>query len=295
MDILQVSNLKTYFYTSNGIVKAVDGVSFNIEKGKVFGIVGESGSGKTLTALSILRLVSWPGNIAGGSVIFNPSTFRLSSGSMVSEAEPSTGSGLSLASEARRGINGQDLLSLDEKYLRGIRGSKISMVFQEPASSFNPVFTVGEQIVETIMSHQDVGGDKAKELAFEYLRRAHIYEPKRIFYDYPHQLSGGTKQRAMIAMALVNSPELVILDEPTTALDVTIQAQVLDLLEEIIEKEKLSILFISHDFGVVSRMCGRIAVMRNGSIMETGDTKQILCDPKNEYTISLMESVKALS
>ncbi len=261
MTILEVKNLKVYFNVPGGRVLAVDDVSFNIEKGKVFGIVGESGSGKTLTVLSILKLISWPGNIAGGSVIFG----------------------------------GMDLLKLDEKGLRGIRGSKISIVFQEPASSFNPVFTIGEQIVETIISHQGIDGYKAKDLALEYLNRVHIHEVGRIFYDYPHQLSGGTKQRAMIAMALVNSPELVILDEPTTALDVTIQSQVLDLLKEIIEKEKLSILFISHDFGIVSRMCDRIAVMRKGRIVETGATKQVLDDPKNEYTASLLGSVKALS
>ncbi|MFA5085898.1 MAG: ABC transporter ATP-binding protein [Candidatus Omnitrophota bacterium] len=261
MTILEVKNLKVDFNVPGGIIHAVDGVSFDIERGKVFGIVGESGSGKTLTALSILRLISPPGNIAGGSVIFN----------------------------------GLDILRLDEKDLRGIRGSKISIVFQEPASSFNPVFTVGEQIVETIINHQGVDGDKAKALTLEYLDRVHIYEAKRIFYDYPHQLSGGTKQRAMIAMALVNSPELMILDEPTTALDVTIQAQVLDLLKEIIERDKLSVLFISHDFGIVSRMCDRVAVMRKGSIVETGATKQVLGDPRNEYTVSLLESVKALS
>ncbi|MCX5668323.1 MAG: ABC transporter ATP-binding protein [Candidatus Omnitrophica bacterium] len=295
MNILQVSNLKTYFYTSNGVVKAVDDVSFNIEKGKVFGIVGESGSGKTLTVLSILKLISPPGNIAGGSAIFNPSALRLRSGPMVSKVEPSAGSGLSRANEVRRGINGLDLLKLDEKDLRGIRGSKISIVFQEPASSFNPVFTIGEQIVETIINHQGVDGGKAKDLALEYLNRVHIDEEERIFYDYPHQLSGGTKQRAMIAMALVNSPELVILDEPTTALDVTIQAQVLDLLKEIIGKEKLSILFISHDFGIVSGMCDHIAVMRKGRIIESGITKEVLSNPKEPYTVSLLESVKALS
>ncbi len=261
MTILEVKNLKVYFNAPGGIVKAVDDVSFDIEKGKVFGIVGESGSGKTLTALSILKLISWPGNIAGGSVIFD----------------------------------GLDLLSLNEKDLRGIRGSKISIVFQEPASSFNPVFTIGAQIVETIIKHQGVDGNKAKDLAFEYLSRVHIHEVKRIFYDYPHQLSGGTKQRAMIAMALVNSPRLVILDEPTTALDVTIQAQILELLKEIIEKEKLSILFISHDFGIVSRMCGRVAVMREGRIIESGVTKEVLNNPKEKYTVSLLESVKVLS
>lgn len=261
MNILEVKDLKTYFSAPGGIVKAVDGVSFNIEKGKVFGIVGESGSGKTLTALSILNLISWPGNIESGSIIFN----------------------------------GSDLLKLNEEGLRGIRGSKISMVFQEPASSFNPVFTIGEQIVETIINHRGIESNKARGLALEYLARARIHEAKRIFHDYPHQLSGGTKQRAMIAMALVNSPELVILDEPTTALDVTIQSQILELLKEIIEIEKLSILFISHDFGVISRMCDNVAVMRGGRMIESGITKEVLNDPKDDYTISLLESVKALS
>ena len=261
MNILQVKNLKVYFNAPGGIVKAVDDVSFDIEEGKVFGIVGESGSGKTLTALSILKLISWPGNIAGGSIIFN----------------------------------GKDLLNIDEKDLRGVRGSEISIVFQEPASSFNPVFTIGEQIVETIMKHQSVDPDKAKDIALTYLHRVHINEADRIFYDYPHQLSGGTKQRAMIAMALVNSPKLVILDEPTTALDVSIQAQILDLLKEIILKEKLSVLFISHDFGIVSRMCDRVAVMRKSRIVESGTTKEVLKNPREAYTISLLESVKALS
>jgi len=261
MKILEVKNLKVVFNTPGGTVTAVDDVSFDIEKGKVFGIVGESGSGKTLTALSILKLISWPGSIACGSVIFN----------------------------------GTDLFKLDEKNLRGIRGSKISIVFQEPDSSFNPVFTIGEQIVETVMSHRDVTGDAAKDIAFEYLKRVHIQEAGRIFNDYPHQLSGGTKQRAMIAMALVNSPDLVILDEPTTALDVTIQAQILDFLKEIIEKEKLSILFISHDFGIISRMCGSVAVMRKGNIVEAGATKEVLNNPRDKYTLSLLESVRALS
>jgi ABC-type dipeptide/oligopeptide/nickel transport system ATPase component len=260
MTILEVKDLKVHFDTPAGVIRAVDGVSFNIEEGEVFGIAGESGSGKTLTALSILNLISSPGVIAGGSVIFN----------------------------------GLDLLKLDEKSLRGIRGSKISMVFQEPSSSFNPVFMIGEQIVEAIIKHQGVRGDKAKEIALEYLNRVHMREAKRIFYDYPHQLSGGTKQRAMIAMALVNSPKLIILDEPTTALDVTIQAQVLDLLKEIIEEEKLSILFISHDFGVISRMCDRVAVMHKGIIVDAGDTERVLNDPKSEYTVSLLRSVKAL-
>ena len=261
MNVLEVKNLKTYFYTSHGIVKAVDGVNFEIEKGKVFGIVGESGSGKTLTALSVLKLVSVPGKIAEGKILFN----------------------------------GADLLTMDEETLRNIRGSGISFVFQEPSSSFDPVFTIGEQIIEAILTHQDVDRNKAREIAFEYLKKARIDEVKKVFYDYPHQLSGGTKQRAMISMALVNSPELIILDEPTTALDVTIQAQILDMLDEIIHKENLSILFISHDFGVVARMCDSVAVMNKGKIVESGDINNILNNPKEPYTISLLESVKALS
>ena len=260
-NILQVSNLKTYFYTSSGVIKAVDDVSFNIEKGKVFGVVGESGSGKTLTALSILKLVSPPGRILDGQVIFS----------------------------------GIDLLKADEDLLRNVRGSKISFVFQEPASSFNPVFSIGEQIVEVILAHQKAGRAAAEERALEYMKKARINDPERIFYSYPHQLSGGTKQRAMISMALINSPELIILDEPTTALDVTIQARILDMLDEIIHKENLSILFISHDFGVVARMCDSVAVMNKGKIVESGDVSDILNNPKEPYTISLLESVKALS
>lgn len=259
MNILEVKNLKTYFYGSSRIVKAVDDVSFEIKSGEVFSIVGGSGSGKTLTALSILRLISWPGKIIGGQALFN----------------------------------GKDLLSIEERELRKIRGTKISVVFQEPASSFNPVFTIGEQIVEAVITHQRTGRKNAAEIALEHLKMAQIEDPKRIFHDYPHQLSGGTKQRAMIAMALVNSPELMILDEPTTALDVTIQAQILDLLEKIIQKRKLSILFISHDLGIVARMASRIAVMHEGSIVEAGDTTQVLSSPKSAYTISLLESVRA--
>jgi len=261
MSILEVKNLCTYFDTPHGVVKAVDDISFGIEKGEVFGIVGESGSGKTMTALSILKLISPPARILGGKVLFN----------------------------------GTNLLEMDERSLRQIRGSKISMVFQEPASSFNPVFTIGTQIAEAVLAHQDADTNRAAKIALEYLSRVHIGDPRRVFYDYPHQLSGGIKQRAMIAMALVNQPQIVILDEPTTALDVTIQAQVLDLLDEIIHEEALSILFISHDFGVIARMCGRVAVMRSGKIVESGKTHDILDKPKDPYTISLLESVKALS
>lgn len=263
MNILKVENLKTYFPAADGgVFKAVDDVSFAINKGEVFGLVGESGSGKTLTALSILRLVPHPGKIVSGKVFF--------------------------------GLN--DLMKLDEEYFRPLRGSKISMVFQEPSGALNPVFTVGEQMAEAVTAHHpSADRRKTRDLMLHYLDKVHIQDPARVFGSYPHQLSGGTKQRAMIAMALVNMPELLILDEPTTALDVTIQAQILDLLEEIISKERLSMLFISHDFGVIGRMCGRVAVMYKGRIVETNETKEILNSPKNSYTISLIESVKALS
>jgi len=261
-NILQVRDLKAYFYpSSGGIVKAVDGVSFDIERGGVFGLVGESGSGKTLTALSILRLISQPCKIMGGSILFN----------------------------------GEELLDKDEEGMRSIRGSSISIVFQEPASALNPVFTIGDQISEAITAHKTLGGSKVEDFVLELLNEVHVSDPKKIYHDYPHQLSGGTKQRVMIAMALANSPDLVILDEPTTALDVTIQAQILDLLKEIIKEEKLSILFISHDFGVIAKMCDHVAVMRMGKIVELGRTSQILNEPKEEYTRLLLGSVKALS
>lgn len=261
MNILQVENLKTFFYAESDVIKAVNDVSFKIKDNTVFGIVGESGSGKTLTALSILRLAPYPAKIMGGQVL----------------------------------LDGADILSMNDDELRAIRGSRISMVFQEPSSAFNPVFTIGYQIMESILVHKSLSAKKAKELSLEYLKMAHIPDPKKVFDDYPHQLSGGTKQRAMIAMALVNKPELLILDEPTTALDVTIQAQVLDLLKEIIEDKKLSILFISHDFGVISKMCDEVAVMHGGKIVEMGSAHNIITNPREEYTIALLESVKALA
>jgi ABC-type dipeptide/oligopeptide/nickel transport system ATPase component len=262
MSLLKIENLEVCFPGPDGLLKVVDGVSFEIAEGEVFGIVGESGSGKTLTALSVLKLVPYPGRIASGQISFK----------------------------------GEDILSMSEESLRNIRGSKISMVFQEPAASFDPVFTVGSQLVEAIRIHRpQANARRARDIALEYLEKTHIQDPERVFGEYPHRLSGGMKQRIMIAMALVNSPDLIILDEPTTALDVTIQAQVLDLLCEIREAEKLSMLFISHDFGVIKKMCGRVAVMNKGKIVETGATSRIIDSPKEAYTISLIESVKALS
>lgn len=260
-NILEVKDLKTYFRTRSDTVKAVDGVSFNIIKGEVFGLVGESGSGKTLTALSVLRLISPPGEIVSGQAIFN----------------------------------GRDVMRMDVDGLRKLRGSGISIVFQEPATAFNPVFTVGYQVSESVTAHQDVNRREAGRITMEYFKKVHIADPERIYHSYPHQISGGTKQRAMIAMALVNSPELLILDEPTTALDVTIQAQVLDTLKEIIGKENMSVLFISHDFGVIANMCDRLSVMHEGKIVETGSAEAILNSARDPYTVSLIDSVKALS
>lgn len=260
-NILEIRDLKAYFYAGSGIVKAVDGVRFAVEKGKVFGLVGESGSGKTLTALSILRLIAPPGRIVGGSVLFN----------------------------------GADLLNMEEESIRLIRGQKIAIVFQESSSALNPVFTVGYQISEAIIAHQKADKIKARDMALDLLDRVHIQDPKKIFGDYPHQLSGGTKQRIGIAMALANSPEVLILDEPTTALDVTIQAGILDLLDEIIKKEALSILFISHDFGIIARMADSVGVMYKGKIVEMGEKDRILNSPKEAYTISLLEAVRKLA
>ena len=259
-NILSVRNLRVSVSAPGGMAEAVSGVSFDIQKGEVFGLVGESGSGKTMTALSILRLLPETAALTGGSIIFD----------------------------------GKDILGLDEKALRSIRGSRIAMVFQEPSSALNPVFTIGFQMTEAIKAHQRKSISEARDMAMRYLERVHIQKPERVFGDYPHQISGGMKQRVMIAVALLNSPELLILDEPTTALDVTIQAQILDLLDEIIKKERLSMLFISHDFGIISRMCDDVAVMYKGRIVETGSTESIMNAPKEAYTASLLESVRAL-
>jgi len=261
MNILQVKDLKVRINSPCGAIKAVDDVSFDIQKGEVFGLVGESGSGKSMTALSILKLLPRQADIVSGKIIFG----------------------------------GRDIMRLDSEELRKIRGSRISIVFQEPSSALNPVFTVGYQLDEAVLAHQEIrDAGKVRRIVQNYLDRVHVKDPARIYRSYPHQLSGGMKQRVMIAMALLNSPELIILDEPTTALDVTIQAQVLDLLEEIIKKENLSILFISHDFGVISRMCDRVGVMYQGKIVETGKTSDIIDSPKKEYTKGLLESVRVL-
>ncbi len=261
MSILKVSDLKVHINSAYGIIKAVDGVSFDIQKGEVFGLVGESGSGKSMTALSILKLLPFQANLLSGRILFG----------------------------------GCDIVLLDGEEMRRLRGSKISLVFQEPSSALNPVITAGYQLGEAISAHSPaLDPVKVRGMVMDQLEMVHIDDPLRVFKSYPHQLSGGIKQRVMIAMALINSPELVILDEPTTALDVTIQAQILDLLDEIIKLRHLSILFISHDFGVISRMCNRVGVMHHGKIVETGIASDIIRSPKEEYTKTLLESVRAL-
>lgn len=261
MNVLQVRGLEVSFDADSGPVKAVDGINFDIRRNEIFGIVGESGSGKTVTALSILGLLGRAGMITAGEIIFE----------------------------------GTDLLKIGEEDLRKIRGARISMVFQEPASSLDPVFKAGYQIEEAALAHGKMSASAAKDAAMKLLRMVHIKDPEKVYSSYPHQLSGGTKQRVSLAAALVNSPELVIMDEPTTALDVTIQSGILDLVSEIADKNKLSVLFISHDLGVINRMCKRVAVMRRGKIVESGDKDAVLKNPSNDYTASLLASARALS
>lgn len=260
VEVLRVRGLEVSFDTPSGPVKAVDGISFDIRRNEIFGIVGESGSGKTVTALSILRLIGSTGMIKGDEMTFE----------------------------------GTDLLKADEENLRKIRGARISMVFQEPAAALDPVFRAGYQIEEAALAHGKMGASAARDAAMEFLKMVHIKDPAKVYSSYPHQLSGGTKQRVSIAMALVNSPELVIMDEPTTALDVTIQSGILDLVSEIADQRKISILFISHDLGVINRMCKRVAVMRRGKIVESGEKDVVLKDPSNGYTKSLLVSARAL-
>ncbi len=257
MALLEVKNLKTYFHTKEGIRKAVDDISFSIERGETFGLVGESGSGKSVTALSILNLVDSPGMIAGGEIIFD----------------------------------GIPLLKMDRRQIRAIRGKDISMVFQEPLTALNPVFTIGVQITEQILAHLDISKKEAREKALAAMQEVHLPDPQRVFYDYPHRLSGGMRQRAMIAMALCLRPRLLIADEPTTALDVTIQAGILDLFREIKRDYNMSILFITHDFGIIAQLADRVAVMRKGHIVEKGDIDDIFYNPKEGYTKELLAAV----
>lgn len=258
--LLRVGDLRTQFRTEDGIVRAVDGVSFRVDRGRTFALVGESGCGKSVTALSILRLIRPPGR--------------------------------SIAS--RLEFLGRDLLRLREKAMRNIRGGEIGMIFQEPMSSLNPVFTCGSQIVEAIRLHRPLSGREARQHAVELLERVGIPEPQQRFGEYPHQLSGGMRQRVMIAMALSCNPKLLIADEPTTALDVTIQAQILDLLNELQADTDLSILLITHDLAVVSETAETIAVMYASGIVELTDASRLFAEPLHPYTEGLFRSLPQL-
>ncbi len=259
--LLKVNDLKTYFHTEDGLVKAVDGVNFQINQGETFALVGESGCGKSVTAYSIMRIVpSPPGQIAGGNVM----------------------------------LEGRNLLDLSEQKMREIRGSKISMIFQEPMTSLNPVFTCGTQIVEAIQLHRNISGKAAKDLAIELLAKVGIPEPALRFKEYPHQLSGGMRQRVMVAIALSCKPKLLIADEPTTALDVTIQAQILDLLKDIQKSDNMSIMLITHDLSVVAETADIVALMYASKIVESADVATLFSNPLHPYTIGLFESIPRL-
>jgi len=261
MHLLEIKNLRTYFYTDSGIIKAVDGVSLSVEKGEVVAIVGGSGSGKTVLALSVLRLVSEPGHIVGGEIIYK----------------------------------GIDLTKLEPRRLQDIRGKGISMIFQEPMTSLNPVFTVGNQIVEAIQTHEKgVSNNEAFERSMELLNLVGIPEAKSRMGSYPHEMSGGMRQRVMIAMALACKPDILIADEPTTALDVTIQAQILDLLGELQARLGMAVLLITHDFGIVAQTAKRVYVMHDGKIVESGGVEKIFKKPEHEYTKKLLAAVPVL-
>lgn len=259
--MLEVKNLSTDFEQAGVTVRAVKRVSFSLNKGEVLGIVGESGSGKSTLALSLLRLIDRPGRIVGGEIIFQ----------------------------------GQDLLKLSSDEMIKIRGRKIAMIFQDPFTSLNPVYSVGDQIAEVIQLHQRVDRRTAWQKAVEALAAVKIKEPAERANDYPHQFSGGMRQRVMIAMALAGQPELLIADEPTTALDVTIQAEILLLLKELQQQYNLSILYITHNFGIVKQICSRVVVMWRGEIVEEGLVSEILTAPKQEYTKNLIDCLKVLA
>ena len=256
--LLEVTDLKTYFDTDEGTVKAVDGVSFHINKGETLAVVGESGSGKSVMSLSIMRLIpNPPGRIAGGEILFN----------------------------------GENLVTKSERAMRRIRGNDISMIFQEPMTSLNPVYTVGDQIAEAIVLHQGKSKRQAMKMAADMLELVGIPEPGKRVRNYPHQMSGGMRQRVMIAMALSCGPQLLIADEPTTALDVTIQAQILDLMRKLQREIGMSILFITHDLGVVAEIADRVVVMYAGRAVEEADVEDIFAHPRMPYTLGLLNSI----
>ncbi len=260
--LLEVKNLKTYFYTDDGVAKAVDDVSFELDKGETLGLVGESGCGKSVSALSIMRLIADPpGKIVNGEIFFK----------------------------------GKDILKVPEKEMQDIRGNDIGMIFQEPMTSLNPVFTCGNQIEEAVILHQKLSKEDAKAKAIEMLKLVGIPAPEQRYNEYPHQLSGGMRQRIMIAMALSCNPEILIADEPTTALDVTVQAQILELINKLQRELGMAVIMITHDLGVIAEVSTRVAVMYASKVAEYGNVDQIFYNPKHPYTISLLNSIPKLN
>ncbi len=255
--LLSVNKLKTHFTTPDGVIRAVDDVSFKVDKGKVMGLVGESGCGKSMTALSLMRLVPPPGRIVSGEMFFD----------------------------------GHELLKLNSEEIRKLRGNRMAMVFQDPMTSLNPVFSVGSQIAEILRVHKGLKRSEALDKAQALLQRVGIPDPSRRIREYPHQLSGGMKQRVMIAMAIACEPSLIIADEPTTALDVTIQAQILRLLRELIESSNTALILISHDLGVIAEMADEVAIMYAGKIVEYATTSALFAEPLHPYTIGLLQSI----
>jgi len=259
-EILKVENLTTHFFTDKGVVRAVDGNSFTIHEGKTLGVVGESGCGKSITAMSILNLIEKPGKIVDGSVKFL----------------------------------GEELVGTTDKRIREIRGNEISMIFQEPMTSLNPVFKVGDQIGEALILHRNMSRKEAKNVGIEMLQLVGIPRAEKVIDDYPHQLSGGMRQRVMIAMALACNPKLLIADEPTTALDVTIQAQILALMNRLKTETNTAIIMITHDLGVVAQMADHVLVMYSGKIVESAPVGEVYGDPKHPYTVGLLNSIPRL-
>jgi len=256
--LLEIKGLKTHFFTEEGVVRAVDGVDLHIDKGETLGVVGESGCGKTVTALSVMKLIAMPpGKIVEGQMLYG----------------------------------GRDLVTLPPAQMRKVRGKEISMVFQEPMTSLNPVFTIGEQIAEAVRLHEGLGRRAAMDKTVEMLKLVHIPNPERRVKEYPHQLSGGMRQRVMIAMALSCNPKLLIADEPTTALDVTIQAQILELLNELKAKLGMAVLLITHDMGVIAETAQRVMVMYAGKVVEEAPVKELFKEPLHPYTQGLLRSI----
>ncbi|MBN2252619.1 MAG: ABC transporter ATP-binding protein [Kosmotogaceae bacterium] len=258
--LLQVEDLRTYFHTEDGVVKAVDGVTFEVFPGETLGIVGESGCGKSVTSLSIMRLLDEKGEIAGGKISFD----------------------------------GEDVLAIPESKMMKIRGNDMAMIFQEPMTALNPVFTIGFQIMEAILLHQDVDEKKAREMAIDMLKKVGIPEPEKRIDEYPHELSGGMRQRAMIAMSLSCNPKLLFADEPTTALDVTIQAQILELMKSLQDQYGMALVMITHDLGVIAEMAQRVVVMYAGKVVEYADVHTLFKNPRHPYTWGLMNAIPKL-